>query len=347
MRVPLAELEATIARAFEHAGMPAETAGIAARVHAQSSADGVSSHGLGRVAAFASMVRAGTIKADTSPRRVRASGALEVWDGQLGPGVINALHATDRATALAAEHGIGLVGMGNTHHWMRGGTYGWRAAESGFVLIAWSNTDGNMPPWGSVDRRIGNNPFVMAAPRAEGHLVLDMAMSQYSYGALEATRRRGERLPSLGGFSTDGVMTDDPALIEASGRLLPMGLWKGSGFSIMLDVLSAVLSEGRTTGEVDALAAGGCAGCSQAFIAVDPRHLGGADAAQAVADRVADHVAAATPDESGRHPQAPGVGTARRRTASLRDGIEVDPAIWAEVRAIAGQTETPPDPHEQ
>lgn len=336
MRVPLAELESTIARAFVRAGMPADKAGVAARVHAESSADGVESHGLGRVAAFASMLRAGTVKAEAAPRLVRAFGPLEVWDGALGSGVLNALHATDRATALAAKHGIGLVGMGNTHHWMRGGTYGWRAAESGFVLIAWTNTDGNMPPWGSVDRRIGNNPFVMAAPRAEGHLVLDMAMSQYSYGALETTRRRGERLPSFGGFSTDGAMTDDPALIEESGRLLPMGLWKGSGFSIMLDVLSAVLSEGRTTDEVDALGEGGCAGCSQVFIAVDPRHLGGIDAAQTVADRVADHVAAATPDESGRHPQAPGVGTARRRGASLRDGVEVDAEVWAVVQGLAG-----------
>ena len=42
----------------------------------------------------------------------------------------------------------------------------------------------NLPPWGSAEARIGNNPIVFAVPRDRGHVVLDMAMSQFSYGAL-------------------------------------------------------------------------------------------------------------------------------------------------------------------
>ncbi len=96
MRIPSTELDDTIARAFERADMPTPAAAAAARVHVESSADGVASHDLGRVAAFVSMQRAGTIRSDAAPRRVRASGGLEVCDGRLGAGVVNALHATDR-----------------------------------------------------------------------------------------------------------------------------------------------------------------------------------------------------------------------------------------------------------
>lgn len=78
---------------------------------------------------------------------------------------------------------------------MRGGTYGWQAADAGVIGICWTNTRPNLPPWGASDPRIGNNPLVIAVPRASGHVVLDMAMSQFSYGALSSYRMRGELLP--------------------------------------------------------------------------------------------------------------------------------------------------------
>src|SRR5207245_1614278 len=123
------------------------------------------------------------------PVTVVARGALERWDGRRGAGMLNAARATDRAVTLARTHGVGVVALGNTNHWMRGGGYGWRAADAGVVLLCWTNTLPNLPPWvpnGSAPPRLGNNPLVVAVPRADGrHVVLDMAMSQFSFGALE------------------------------------------------------------------------------------------------------------------------------------------------------------------
>ncbi len=124
-----------------------------------------------------------------------------------------------QAIALAREHGIGCVALANTNHWMRGGTYGWQAADAGAIGICWTNTLPNMPPWGSSQPRLGNNPFVIAVPRPAGHLVLDMSLSQFSFGALESYRRRGEALPVTGGFDAAGELTRDAAAIEASGRV--------------------------------------------------------------------------------------------------------------------------------
>ncbi|STM18251.1 2,3-diketo-l-gulonate reductase [Escherichia coli] len=45
----------------------------------------------------------------------------------------------DRAIELAADHGIGLVALRNANHWMRGGSYGWQAAEKGYIGICWTN----------------------------------------------------------------------------------------------------------------------------------------------------------------------------------------------------------------
>ena len=106
----------------------------------------------------------------------------------------------NRATELAAKNGFGIVSMKNSTHWMRGGTYGWQAADKGFAAICWTNTESCMPAWGTKFECIGNNPFVMALPRERGALVLDMAMSQYSYGKLQVTRLKNKKLPYPGGF---------------------------------------------------------------------------------------------------------------------------------------------------
>src|SRR5205823_1096144 len=145
---------------------------------------------------------------------------------------------------------LGCVALKNTNHWMRGGSYGWQAAEAGVIGICWTNTMPNLPPWGASDQRLGNNPLVIAVPRPPGHVVLDMAMSQFSYGALASYRLRGEQLPVAGGFDIDGQLTRDPAAIEHSGRPLPIGFWKGSGLALMLDMLAALLSGGRATHQV-------------------------------------------------------------------------------------------------
>jgi len=232
---------------------------------------------------------------------------------------------------------MGVVTLRNTTHWMRGGTYGWYAADQGYVAISWTNTESCMPSWGGKNTRLGNNPFVMAVPRKKGHLVLDMAMSQYSYGKLQVTRLKGATLPFPGGFDKEGNLTSEPGPIEESMRILPMGYWKGSGFSILLDTLAAVLSEGLATNEIDKIKQGSCTGCSQVFIVIDPRQLGGEEFTDRVADGVADYVNSSTPAENSREVLYPGESTARTRKDHLANGIVVDDGVWAEVLALAGR----------
>jgi 3-dehydro-L-gulonate 2-dehydrogenase len=335
-RVPFDLAQAVVASAFVRAGMTSSDAGVCARVHTESSCDGIYSHGLNRVARFVDYIRRGWVDLDGKPALVRPLGAIEVWDGHLGPGILNALSAIDRAMDLSAIHGIGMVGLRNTTHWMRGGTYGWRAADRGYMAICWTNTESCMPAWGGRNTRIGNNPFVMAVPRAQGHVVLDMAMSQYSYGKLQVTRLKGESLPFPGGFDEQGRLTSEPGPIEQSMRILPMGYWKGSGFAILLDVLAAVLSGGRATPAIDKVQRGSGGGSSQVFIAVDPAQLGGPEFTSDVADSVVDYVKSSTPAEDGQAVRYPGERELRVRAEHLEHGIVVDDGVWRELLGLTG-----------
>ena len=166
------------------------------------------------------------------------------------------------------------VALSNTNHWMRGGSYGLQAAEQGLFAICWTNTLANLPVWGATTPTIGNNPLVIAVPRAGGHVVLDMATSQFSYGALAAYAKRGQPLPVDGGFDLAGNLTRDAAAIEASQRPLPVGYWKGSGLSLVMDMVAAMLSGGLATHQIP-LDPTRESGLSQIFLAIDPGVGGG------------------------------------------------------------------------
>ena len=336
-RIPFETMQDVVTEAFIRAGMKESDARICARVHTESSCDGVFSHGLNRVARFVDYLGKGWVDPEAKPSLVKKLGVIEIHDGNQGPGILNAFYAADRAMALAAEHSVGIVTLRNTTHWMRGGTYGWYAADKGYVAISWTNTESCMPAWGGKNPRLGNNPFVMAVPRRKGHIVLDMAMSQYSYGKLQVTRLKGENLPFPGGFDKEGNLTSVPGPIEESMRILPTGYWKGSGFAILLDTLAAVLSEGLATNQIDKIQRGSCTGCSQVFIVIDPRQLGGEDFTDSVADSVADYVNSSTPAENGRAVRYPGESTLQIRRDQRVNGIVVDDSVWAEVLSLAGR----------
>ena len=232
-----------------------------------------------------------------------------------------------RAIELSREHGIGCVAMANTNHWMRGGTYGWQAADAGVIGICWTNTMPNVPPWGGVEPAIGNNPLVIAVPRAKGHVVLDMAMSQFSYGALESYRKRGEMLPVEGGFDAEGRLTRDPGAIEKSQRLLPVGFWKGSGLAVVLDMIAAMTSLGNATHQIenDPLRE---TGLSQMFVTIDPRALGDEARMEQIADEVVESVRGSRTAEAGKTVRYPGENTLRLRAENRRLGLPVEEAVW-------------------
>lgn len=333
LRIPFTELAATLSGILLRIGFRPERAERCAHLFAATSRDGIDTHGVERFPRFVAMIRNGAIDVHAEPVRVHAAGALERWDGRGGPGNLNAWSSMARAMELSRAHGLGCVALANTNHWMRGGTYGWQAADAGLIGICWTNTLANLPPWGARTPAIGNNPLVMAVPRAEGPVVLDMAMSQFSYGALAAYRQRGEQLPVDGGFDEEGRLTRDPAAIEASQRPLPIGYWKGSGLSVMLDLVAAMLSGGLATHAIatDPLRE---TGLSQVFVAIDLGRMQSAEESGRIADAIVASVVGAEPAEEDRPVRYPGQRVLEVRSERLRDGIPVREELWDELQRL-------------
>jgi 3-dehydro-L-gulonate 2-dehydrogenase len=333
LRVPYSELYESLKKSIVGLGLAEERAALCARLFAETTRDGVYTHGLNRFPRFAAMVANGSVDVNAEPARTAGMGGLERWDGHRGVGNLNAYAAMQRTMELAREHGIGGVALANTNHWMRGGSYGWLAAEAGLFAICWSNTLANVPAWGATSPTLGNNPLVIAVPRPGGHVVLDMAMSQFSYGTLAAYSKRGAPLPVDGGFDTAGNLTKDAAAIEASQRALPLGFWKGSGLSMVLDMLAAMLSGGLATHQL-ALDPVREAGQSQIFLAIDPGSLSDPSELSRIAEGIVASLREATPVDPRKPVRYPGEETLRLREENLRLGVPVDPEIWKEMTGL-------------
>ena len=296
------------------------------------SVDGIYTHGVNRFPRFVQYIKEGFVKVEATPALENTCGGIQQWSGNLGPGILNALHATETVIGLAKQHGIGCVALRNTNHWMRGGTYGWLAAKAGYVFIAWTNTTANMPAWGAKDTRLGNNPLVMALPFNEEAIVLDMAMSQYSYGGLELSSMKNETLSVYGGFDTEGTLTKNPAAILASNRPIPMGYWKGSGLALLLDLLATILSGGLATHEISTRE--GEYDLSQVFIGIDISKLGDHSNIAKVVQEIIDDYHRSVPAGESKKILYPGERVLLTRKNNSANGIPVIKEVWDEIRQL-------------
>jgi 3-dehydro-L-gulonate 2-dehydrogenase len=112
-----------------------------------------------------------------------------------------------------------------------------------------------------------------------------------------------------------------------SKRTLPVGLWKGSGLSLMMDILVSVLSEGKTVAGITST--GKEYAVSQFFICIAPESIN----EKIIDDIIAYAKSSAVIDENSSV-RYPGESTLRQRNKSLSEGVYVNEKIWEEVKAL-------------
>ena len=332
INIPFQEMVDEFYRVLKATGFSENRATLLSRLFAETTRDGVHSHGLNRFPMFVEQMRSGKTDFHVVPKQVGNLGIIEQWDGEMGVGPLNAHFCMGRAIALAKEHGIGCAALKNTNHWMRPGSYGLQATDEECIGICWTNTTQFMPLWGSMEPKVGSNPIVIAIPREEGPVLLDMALSQFSMGRLGLHRSRGEELPVPGGYDSDGNLTTDSKFMAEGGRPLPIGYWKGAGLSLVLDLMAALLSGGKSAYQIAQQGAEVCV--SQVFIAFDLETTLAQEDRRQMMDEVIQDLQSAKPLEGHVPPRYPGEGMLNKRAESLKNGVPVDPSIWEKVLSL-------------
>lgn len=333
LRIPFDEAVSLLRRALESRRVQPEKAHLVAREMVRNSLEGTYSHGINRFIRLLNAIDNGLVQVDAMPEKISGFGAIENYDGHLGIGVVNADFAMQRAIELARAHGLGLVALRNTNHWQRAATYALQACDQGMAAVCFCNTMPNMPAWGATDARLGNNPLTMAFPSEGGHVVMDMAMSQFSYGAMELAQLQGRQMPLDAGFDQQGNLSKDPEQVLSTMRVLPTGYWKGAALSLLLDLFAAGLSLGQSVAMIGRQQ-GDEHGVSQVFIAIDYRRIAPQDATQAMVDDTIEALLHSTPDGTGTRIAYPGQRRLSVREENLRDGIPVDESVWQKIHQM-------------
>lgn len=341
-RFPAAALESFCRQIFASLGVPPEDAALVADTLVQADLRGVSSHGVVRLPVYAARLRAGTVTPVARPIPLRDGGATLLLDGGFGLGQVLAARAMGEAIARAQRHGIGVVGVRNSSHFGAAAYYALLATQRDCVGIVFTNASPALAPWGSISRILGNNPWAIAVPAGEEYpVVLDLANSVVARGKIRLAAEAGQRIPPGWGANARGEPTEDPHEALA-GLILPIGGYKGSGISIMLDLLcgalmgSGVLDEVVSPYQTDQRQRVG-----HMLMALDVAHFAPIDAFKACVDAYVRRIHAAEPAAGVTRifvPGEPEFLTAQERAAQ---GIPLPETTIAALRQVGAELGVP------
>ena len=236
-------------------GMPVAMAETTAGIMTETDLMGVDSHGISMLMTYEDGVKRGQIRLANPPRIARRHGATALLDGGDGLGHPVSVMGMEMAVDLAAEHGVGVVGVVNSHHFGAAGAYARIASRRGFIGMVASSTRGVlMVPTGAAEPILGTNPWAFSAPAARHNdFVLDMATTTVAGNKVRVHHLNDKPLPEgwvvdgEGRGVTDAHVGNDYVFKHAQGGITPlggtgaMGSHKGYGLAMMVHLLGGAL----------------------------------------------------------------------------------------------------------
>ena len=323
------ELERWTRALLEGAGLDPEPAATVAETLVWTSLRGTDSHGVARVPMYAERLRTGVLNGRPRPSVVQRDGAIAVVDGDHGPGQVAAIIATDLSVELAREHGLGLAVVRRSGHYGAAAFYAVRAAEAGLVGMSLTNAEPGVIPYGGMEPALGTNPIALAAPLGGGAIFdLDMATSQVALNRINNARDEGRPIPEGWGVDEHGESTTDPAKVIAG---VPLGGYKGYALALMVEVLCGVLAGAGARGD------DGIRNIGHFHLAIDPERTVGRDAFAGVLGGLLDDLHAIPPARGFDEVLVAGDPEDRSRARREREGIPIEPALWAKLTALSGE----------
>ncbi len=238
---PLIEMCSLI---LEKQGIPSDQAKIIAASLVEADLRGVSSHGVIRMSIYLQRLGKGVIQSRPNVHVDYETASTAVVDGEYGMGQVVSQKAMDILFEKTKQSPVAAVSVRHSNHFGAGAYWAMQALEQDMIGIAVSNVEPLMVTPGGAAARVGNNPISIAVPAAsEKPIVLDMATSVVPLGRIVAAKSKGQPIPEGWAVNSQGEPCTDPDEVINGGYLFPVGGPKGYGLAIIVDILSAVLSQ--------------------------------------------------------------------------------------------------------
>ena len=212
---------------------------------------GIASHGVAHLGpAYIQGIKKGLVNSKPVIKIWSGAPATAVIDGDRGLGFVVGHRAMKEAMARAKLTGMGAVTVRNTTHFGACSAYSLLAVKENMIGFA-CTTGGRMAAApGATGPVIGMNAMSFAAPSGkEFPFCLDMATTIAAHGKVEVALRTGQSLPKGWTIDPEGNPITDPkedatkkGLWCCLGSTPELGIYKGFGLNIMVDILSSILA---------------------------------------------------------------------------------------------------------
>lgn len=319
MKIAYAQLLEAVRGHFAALGLAAEHAGAIAEVVLEAELEGNSGHGLSRIPQYTHQLRAGGLNARPAMRLERTRPAVAILHADGAPGPVAGLQAVRELVGLAQEQGSAALAVRGAGHCGVLSAYVGRLAHAGLVGLAFANTPPALAP-GPV---LGTNPIALGTPAEPEPVVVDTSVAVVARGKIMGAARRGEAIPEGWAVDREGRPTID-AKAALEGSLLPIGGGKGFALGVLVEVLAGALAGAVLSPELPLPWAPPeqAARPGLLLVALDPAAFG-----EGYGERVARMVGAL--EAAGA--RIPGARRAALRRKAMREGIEVNEALQAEL----------------
>ena len=237
------DLAEFLSSALQALDVPAEDAGVVARLMTQADLLGYDTHGSFRLRQYVNRLRDGGNKARATIGIVSQTASTAIVDGDNGLGHLAMNRAAELAIEKARQTGIGWVGVRNGNHAGPASLYVNMVADADMIgLMAAVGSANHVAPYGGLDLLLGTNPLAIAVPAGTSSpFVLDMATTAAAAGKIKVLAQRGEAMPEGWMVDRQGNPLTDPNR-QSEGLLLPIGDAKGYGLAMAIGLIAGTLN---------------------------------------------------------------------------------------------------------
>ncbi len=284
-----------ITDAFVGAGVPREDAAICTDILLESDRRGIESHGCNRFKPiYIDRIKAGIQNPVTNFEIVKETPTTAVVDGHDGMGQVIGYKAMTLAIEKAKQYGMGMVVVRNSCHYGIAGYYPTMACKKGCIGMTGTNARPSVAPTFGVEGMFGTNPLTVGIPSDEEFdFLIDCATSITQNGKIEYYERIGEEVHPGTIIDSDGnsvsgdagvalkkIRQGTAALTTLGGIGEALGGYKGYGYAMIVELLSAVLQDGNYGKDLNGVGKNGEKvpyHLGHFFIAIDTDHFLGED----------------------------------------------------------------------
>jgi LDH2 family malate/lactate/ureidoglycolate dehydrogenase len=254
-------------------------------------------------------------------RAIRETPMSALFDGGNNNGMVTMYHVAKVAIAKAAESGMSVVGVNNSWVSGRSAYYVEMVARAGLVGIHSVSSRIHVGAPGSSGPATGTNPIAFSFPTLDDPFIVDIGTAAFMGTDLIFQERRKATLPEGVALDAQGKPTRDPAQVHT---LLPFGGYKGFALSLAMRALGLLagssLGDDKTYGYL--------------IMAIKPDQFLPLDEFRREMSAMLASVKA-TPRQPGVDEiRIPSERSFRERARHLREGIEIDRAIYETLLAL-------------